>query len=149
MAQTDFVKMNGTGNDFVMIDNREKTIIDASSLAIKLCKRRTSIGADGLILLERSEIADVRMNTSIQTSEVSMCGNGARCTAYFSFMLGFPEVLSVETQAGVIKAEIRGNHVNIDMPESKIDDNTYKVEYKGEKIKLFSADTGVPTSCFC
>ena len=77
-----FVKMHGLGNDFVFIEDKEGKNKDFSQLAVKMCKRHTGIGADGLIVIVPSEKADVRMRIiNADGSEAEMCGNGIRCYA--------------------------------------------------------------------
>ena len=79
-----FWKMHGLGNDFIVIDNRNGRIGDteAADLARKLCERRLSVGADGLLLLSNSSVSDVRMQIfNADGSEAEMCGNGVRCFA--------------------------------------------------------------------
>jgi len=83
-----FWKMHGLGNDYILIDNRDEKISgkQAGSLAKKLCERRLSIGADGLLLVSCSEIADVKMRIfNADGSEAEMCGNGIRCFAKYCF----------------------------------------------------------------
>jgi diaminopimelate epimerase len=75
-----FTKMHGLGNDFVVIDDREKKLRRIPALSKKLCNRRFGIGADQLILLSHSKTADFRMRIfNADGSEVEMCGNGIRC----------------------------------------------------------------------
>jgi diaminopimelate epimerase len=75
-----FTKMHGLGNDFVVIDNREMTLKRIPALSRKLCDRRFGIGADQLLLLEHTRIADFKMRIfNADGSEVEMCGNGIRC----------------------------------------------------------------------
>ncbi len=77
-----FWKMHGLGNDYVVIDNRDQKISDAQApvLAKKLCERRFSVGADGLLLVYPSKVADVKMRIfNSDGSEAEMCGNGIRC----------------------------------------------------------------------
>lgn len=84
-----FYKYQGTGNDFVMIDNREN-LIDRNDLPLvsKLCNRRFGIGADGLILIEKARYMDFEMVYFNSDGSQSMCGNGARCAVKFSADLG-------------------------------------------------------------
>jgi diaminopimelate epimerase len=98
--------MHGLGNDFIVIDNRDGKIGDAEAaeLARKFCKRSLSIGADGLLLLSNSAVADVRMRTfNADGSEAEMCGNGMRCFAKYCYENGIvkKKELAVETLAGV------------------------------------------------
>lgn len=86
MKSINFKKYNATGNDFVVIDNREN-IVDASDqrLFAKLCKLKTGVGADGVLLLEKSDKADFKMRyINSDGGEVSMCGNGARSITAFA-----------------------------------------------------------------
>jgi diaminopimelate epimerase len=83
-----FAKLSGTGNDFIIIDHREMFISeeDQSEFARLVCRRRFSVGADGLILIENSETADFRWQFyNGDGSRAEMCGNGARCAARFAY----------------------------------------------------------------
>lgn len=92
MTKIFFSKFNGTGNDFIVIDNRESVVkASASSLWARLCRVKFGIGADGVLLLEKSEKADFRMRyINADGGEVEMCGNGARVITRFAHEdLGF------------------------------------------------------------
>lgn len=83
-----FWKMHGLGNDYILIDNRDQKINDAEAnrLALKLCERRFSIGADGILFASNSTCADVKMRIfNADGSEAEMCGNGIRCFAKYCY----------------------------------------------------------------
>ncbi len=100
-----FTKVHGLGNDFILLDGREETH-DYRALAPRLCHRQTGIGADGLLILEASETADVRMRiVNADGSEAEMCGNGIRCFAKYVYERGVvcEPAFSVETLAGIMR----------------------------------------------
>lgn len=101
-----FWKMHGLGNDYIVIDNRDGKISSAraAALAKALCERRFSVGADGLLLVCVSEVADARMRIfNADGSEAEMCGNGIRCFAKYCYENGVARKteLTVETLAGI------------------------------------------------
>ncbi len=104
-----FWKMNGAGNDFILIDNRAERIPEdrLPYVARTLCERRLSIGADGLMAIEASKTADLKMlffNSDGSAGE--MCGNGARCICRYAFENGLSgETQTVETTAGLVRGE--------------------------------------------
>src|ERR1700755_1852705 len=117
-----FTKMNGAGNDFVMLDNRAGDLRLASDQIVKICDRHRGVGADGILVLERAgNGADFRMRYyNADGGEAEMCGNGARCFARYANRLAGPlEKLSFETPAGVIGAELPGDLVRLAMSEPK------------------------------
>jgi diaminopimelate epimerase len=114
-----FSKMAGGGNDFVMIDNRAGRITDASDLARRICTRALSVGADGLILIEPSVRANVRMRYwNSDGSFGAFCGNGTRCAARFAFLSVMAgRKMTIETDAGIVSAEIMdGGQVTLALP---------------------------------
>jgi len=103
-----FWKMHGLGNDYIVIDNRDNAIgeNELSGLARKLCERRFSVGADGLLLLYDSKIADAKMRIfNADGSEAEMCGNGIRCFAKYCYENNIVKKseLRIETLAGIKK----------------------------------------------
>ena len=112
-----FEKWQGCGNDFVIFDRRENNFIDDAEKISALCNRHFGIGADGVIYVLPSEIADTRMRIfNADGSEAEMCGNGIRCFA--KFLLGENSgSLSVETGAGVLTVDVSKNLVTVDMGE--------------------------------
>ncbi len=113
-----FYKYQGTGNDFILIDNRQE-IFDKNNtkLVARLCDRRFGIGADGFILLENSEISDFKMvyyNADGNTS--TMCGNGGRCLVAFAKLLGIiNQHTSFEAIDGLHEATIENAVVSLKM----------------------------------
>src|SRR5882762_5093619 len=117
-----FWKMSGSGNDFVLIDNRRGTFPrSVSAWAKKLCHRQEGIGADGLLLLEKSSKADFRMvYFNADGSRASMCGNGARCIAWFAHDLGAaPANSRFETDAGLVEAAVSDHVAEITLGEAR------------------------------
>ncbi len=117
-----FTKMNGAGNDFVLIDNRAGDIRLAAQQIAHICDRHRGIGADGILLLEKPRNgADFRMRYyNADGGEAEMCGNGARCFARFANKVtGVGEKVSFETPAGVIGAKLHGELVTLQMSEPK------------------------------
>ncbi len=112
-----FKKMNGLGNDFVMIDARERPVHVPARLASEIANRATGAGCDQLILLEPSQRSDVFMRIiNADGSEVSACGNATRCVAtLLSPNLGRDRI-SIETSAGILSAEVASDGlVSVDM----------------------------------
>ena len=122
-----FSKYQGCGNDFIIINGLEQNLdgIDVFKLAEAVCDRHFGVGADGLLIVHKSEVADVRMQViNSDGSEPEMCGNGVRCFAAYLHDSGFTkkDVISVETGAGVKIADLilRDNKVTaveVDMGE--------------------------------
>ncbi|MBI5554590.1 MAG: diaminopimelate epimerase [Elusimicrobia bacterium] len=147
MRKFRFAKMSGAGNDFVVIDNRQKVLpLAAAALAVKLCQPKTGIGADGLMLLEKSAKADFKMRIfNPDGSEAEMCGNGARCVACFAYRKKIaPAKMVFETLAGLISAQVKGTEVKLHMidPQGLIDN--LKINLGGKSRALFFVNTGVP-----
>jgi diaminopimelate epimerase len=114
--------MAGAGNDFVIIDNRSGRIADATELTRRICTRRLSVGADGLILIETSAKATFRMRyLNSDGSQADFCANGTRCAARFAFVnVIAPRRMTIETDAGVIGAEVsEGGAVTLSLPSPR------------------------------
>ena len=116
----EFVKMHGAGNDFIMVDDRTGGFPTERELLARIGARRTGVGCEGIILVQRSERADFRMRFfNPDGGEAEMCGNGARCVAAFARRIGAVgrDRMRFETIAGDVEAEILGDTlVRIAMP---------------------------------
>jgi diaminopimelate epimerase len=142
-----FYKISAAGNDFVMIDNRKKALPrNVSAFAKKLCDRKFSIGADGLILLESSKSSDFRMRYyNSDGSVAAMCGNGGRSIARFAHILGAASrKMSFETDAGPVKAEIFGRTVRLALYEPKGVRLDFPLKVEKREFDASFINTGVP-----
>lgn len=141
-----FTKMHGIGNDFIVIDCRDRAISDQlsaiSELSRRLCDRRFGIGADQILLLHNSEKADFMMRIfNADGSEVEMCGNGIRCFAKYIWdrNLASKPVLEIETAAGIIRPEQAGEMVRVDMGLPELEGPKIPVNLEG-LIKNYPLD---------
>jgi len=143
-----FTKMNGTGNDFIIIDNRDLLIpkVEMAALAKRLCHRQFSVGADGIIFIENSTAADFRWHFyNADGSEAEMCGNGARCAARYAFVRGIaPDLMKFEAIAGLIEARMIGTNVKIRLTPPSDIVLSRSIEIDGEEREIHSINTGVP-----
>lgn len=144
-----FTKMNGAGNDFVVVDNRAGTIALTTASIERLCDRHRGVGADGLLAVEAAQNgADFRMRYfNADGGEADMCGNGARCFARFAarLMPDRPDSLSFETPAGLIRAEFPGDLVTVNMSDPHDFRESQEVEVAGLGIcRIHFLNTGVP-----
>jgi diaminopimelate epimerase len=142
-----FTKMNGAGNDFVLLDNRDRKIQLSAAQITCMCDRHRGIGADGILLLEPADDgADFRMRYyNADGGEAEMCGNGARCFARFADRVAGPlESLSFETPAGVIGAQLQGTRVSLRMSDPKDMRLDLEVPVEKEKLRVHYIDSGVP-----
>ncbi|QLG43873.1 diaminopimelate epimerase [Costertonia aggregata] len=115
-----FYKYQGTGNDFVLVDNRKFTFPKENiNLVASLCDRKFGIGADGLILLENDEMSDFKMiYYNSDGNQSSMCGNGGRCIVAFANFLGIMDKATSFTAIdGIHKATIDKNTVSLQMQD--------------------------------
>lgn len=160
-----FTKMQGAGNDFIVIDNMDSSIKLPAQLIEAMCRPHFGIGADGLILVEPSESCDIRMNYYNQDGSIAeMCGNGVRCLAKYAADAGLVDAskpFAVETRAGKIGAQVlesyRGvstirvsmGNVSFDTHEIPVvsDKKTLlgeKITYKDQELTYGCASMGNP-----
>src|SRR5882757_6514543 len=119
----EFSKLNGAGNDFVLIDNRAQKVKLSREQIVRLCHRQQGVGADGVMLLIpcTSGKADWAWDFyNSDGSDAEMCGNGARCFARFVQKLtGAQRDFTFETGAGIITASFRGERVTVNLTRPK------------------------------
>lgn len=151
MESLQFFKMSASGNDFIVIDNRDRSVDamfpDTVGFVQKVCRRCHSVGADGLILIERSDNLDFTWRFyNADGSEAEMCGNGGRCAARFAHLLGIAgSRLSFGTLAGTMKAEVRPDgKVKLQLTKPKDLKLDYPIDLGTKELFVSSVDTGVP-----
>lgn len=145
-----FWKISATGNDFIIINNLNGEHHFSSDFVEKLCARRTGVGADGLIYLNKSEKYDFKMTyLNADGGEVAMCGNGTRALSYFYHQTQNPgkTKFQFETLNGIYKSVIQNNYVKVQMTE-RYDEG--KIDVSGFNISDFNfyMNTGVPHCVF-
>ena len=163
-----FFKMQGLGNDYVYIDCiNGKEPIDIKNLTNRLSNRHFGVGSDGLILLCKSKVADLKMRMfNSDGSEAQMCGNGIRCVAKLAYELGLicEEITTIETLSGIktlklniVNGKVKTVEVDMGAPileatkipvssSAKIEDKKVKAEVKvkNKKIELTCISMGNP-----
>jgi diaminopimelate epimerase len=144
----EFWKMNGSGNDFILIDNRNNEIPDndMSALVKGICRRRESVGADGVIFIVKSEKYDFAWRFfNADGGEAEMCGNGSRCAARFASLNGIAGTAMIfETLAGPVSAEVTGRIVKVLMPVPSGLRKDIELSLKSGPVKADFINTGVP-----
>ncbi|WP_256128290.1 diaminopimelate epimerase [Desulfolutivibrio sulfoxidireducens] len=148
-----FFKMQGCGNDFALIDNRQARVpvVAMAEWATKVCRKAFGVGADGLIFLEEApagSTADYIWHFyNADGSRAEMCGNGARCAARLAFLIGLaPAVHVLGTDAGDIQAEVSPgtNQVRVRLTTPKGLLLGMELEVEGMTVPFHFVDTGVP-----
>jgi diaminopimelate epimerase len=148
MDKVPFYKMSGSGNDFIIIDNRDQSFDDSdlTRFITRVCRRKMSVGADGLILIENSDEVDFKWRFfNADGSLAEMCGNGARCAARFAHLNGIAGTkLSFETEAGIVSAQINKGLVKVNMPDPNELKMDFEVGLQKGPLQVCSLNTGVP-----
>ncbi len=143
-----FTKLNGSGNDFIFIDNRDLAL-DADKMidfVKSVCRRGMSVGADGVMFIEPSDRADFKWRFfNADGSEAEMCGNGGRCAVRFARHAGIGDGdVSFETIAGIIDGSIEGSIVKLRMTDAFDYRARIEVNLDGRSATLDHINTGVP-----
>lgn len=142
------VKMSGSGNDFILVDNRLQAYSDNAMIRLTrlLCRRGLSVGADGMIFIGPSDRYDFKWRFfNADGSEAEMCGNGGRCAARFAQMLGLAgEEMTFETIAGPIQARVAGRVVKLQLTPARDLRLDREVLAGAALYKVDFINTGVP-----
>lgn len=146
MGSLAFYKMSGGGNDFIVADNRQKTLVLETAQIADLCRRGMSVGADGLILLEPSQRADFKMrHYNADGRESTFCGNGLRCIARFALLRVIaPRTMHIETACGVKKATVQNDRVSVEMEPPSHSESGVSLLLDGLGITGHYTQAGVP-----
>lgn len=146
----DFTKAEASGNDFIILDNRENKLFERiknfSDFAKVFCRRKFSVGADGLLVLEDSKKCDFKMRIfNPDGSEVTMCGNGIRASALYAHEKKWvSSSMKIETGAGIIEAEVKDGRVKVKMNLPKDIRLNQNVGIGKTVMKVHAINTGVP-----
>ncbi|MBU2495161.1 MAG: diaminopimelate epimerase [Candidatus Omnitrophica bacterium] len=165
-----FTKAVGSGNDFIIIDSRLEKIPNPAKMAQDLCRRHLSVGADGMLLLEKATLkgshyeksttgktkashyeknqAEYRMRIfNPDGSEAEMCGNGLRCFLLYLVRKGLSEAehfIAVETKAGLRRGKVKGNFVTASLGEPREPTLSFPLDVDGRQFTANFVNTGVP-----
>ncbi|MDD5070687.1 MAG: diaminopimelate epimerase [Candidatus Omnitrophica bacterium] len=149
MAKLDFLKLQASGNDFVLVEaenlKRQNTASYYKKLARFLCRPKLGIGADGLLLIDKSISSDFKMLIfNADGSEAEMCGNGARCASLWQKLKSKKNRFQFETKAGIIKAAIEKDQIKIKLSDPFDLQENIKLNLLGRQVKVQYINTGVP-----
>lgn len=148
MTEIKFTKMVASGNDFVVVENElAAPSLKPQALVKNICDRKFGIGADGILLLGRSRSADVKMRIfNADGSQAKMCGNGARCAAFFVMARGGKQDarIKIETKAGIIDSEIAGDKIKVRLTDPRGIKLGMPIKMNNRFLKVNFINTGVP-----
>ncbi|RMF59567.1 MAG: diaminopimelate epimerase [Calditrichaeota bacterium] len=141
-----FLKLSGTGNDFILFDNREAGLSEHDvAFFRRICRRRTSVGADGVLLLEAHPEYDFRLRYFNADGSETACGNGARCGAFAAVKLGLTRSpVSFVFGKSLYEAQVDGKLVRLKMPGVKDLRERVGLQLDGAFSELGFVNTGVP-----
>ena len=151
MTNIPFMKLSGAGNDFVIIDNLESIVpYESTDFVAKVCERRMSVGADGVLLVEKSDGADFKMRYfNADGGEADTCGNGARCISKFAYINRIAsERMRFETKAGIYESEILESGVKVRMSNPTDVRLNFLLRLEDACTPFVSLIAACPTWCF-
>ena len=137
-----FTKMQGTGNDYVYFNCIDNPIVNPEGLAVRISDRRFGVGGDGIILICKSDVADVKMRMfNADGSEGKMCGNGIRCVAKYCYdnAIVNKKTMTVETLSGIKTIQIHTQNgvaklLTVDMGKAELSPKKVPVKLDGDKV---------------
>lgn len=139
--------MVASGNDFIIVERYPLPATRYPDLAKKICNRKYGAGADGLLVLGKSRVADIKMRIfNVDGSEAQMCGNGARCVAFYIATRN-PQpatLVTIETKAGIIRAQVKRNDVKVKLTGPKNIKLDIAIRINGRQLHVNFINTGVP-----
>ncbi len=141
-----FAKMTGAGNDFVLIDDRADRLTQIPRIARRLCDRRFGVGADGLLVIKRSRIADYRMlYYNADGTSGGMCGNGGRCIARYAILKRIAAARhTFEALRHVYRARARGRQITLHMKDATLDTLGCRLRLASGVLRYDRINTGAP-----
>ena len=145
MIKVPFVKMVGAGNDFIVIEPQAN--LDYTKFTQSICARNTGVGADGVLILDKSKSSDYQMRIiNSDGSEAEMCGNGARCMASYIVTNHRPvkKLFGMETLAGEILGEAEGEIARVRLSDPRGYMSGLNITIANQKMSVDFIDTGVP-----
>jgi diaminopimelate epimerase len=147
MDKIPFYKMSGSGNDFIIVDNRNGWVDEENLTEVirKVCSKDMSLGANGFVLVENSKTVDFKWRFfNSDGSPAEMCGNGARCVARFAYLnkITGPDMV-FETTAGIVHAQMKGDRVRIQMTDP-VFSHAGIVDTDAGRLAFIHLNTGVP-----
>ena len=148
-----FVKMEGCGNDYIYVDQEKEQIVNPQTLARKISDRHFGVGADGMILICPSDMADCRMEMyNADGSRGKMCGNGVRCVAkyLYDYKKIRKEEIAVETDSGIHTVRILedSGKATVAMGTPVIEEEPYVISMEGQKTEMMIVSMGNPMQSF-
>ncbi len=149
-----YTKMQGLGNDFIIIDNRQYDLSKRAlqKMAHQLCQRRLSIGADGLMAVSESIEANFNMcYINADGSEGEMCGNGARCIARYAYANQIaPRDMTIETISGIVSAQVVGDRmISVRLNAPSLIENERNFQFEGKTHQICYIELGTPGLPHC
>lgn len=150
----EYTKIQGLGNDFIIIDNRDKNFKpkNLEKIARRLCTRRISIGADGFMVIENSDVADFKMRFYNADGSIGeMCGNGARCIVRYADINNIARgKVKIETTSGIVEGEVIDNRkVSVKLNNPTLIELEKDFKYRDQNFSVSYVELGDPPLPHC